>query len=195
MTFVMLAHGAGCALLGLVPALGLSIVAAPVRLVVAGVATPEATAAALEAPLALLRPVAFTGAIFVGVLGALVVLRALVVRASARHVTWGCGYTQVSPRMQYTGSSFSAQFREIFAAFLPLLTHEKLPQGPFPQTGEIKTHCVDAVERRMFKVLAEGDDTIAKAMTRVSDDARLSFAVGLIVLVAMIGIIAAGARP
>jgi hydrogenase-4 component B len=192
MLATMIVHAAGSIALGVVPALGLALVTEPTRLVVAACGGAAEVDAALAARGELLAPIARVGLIFLGVLGALALLRRALVRASRRHVTWGCGYTEVSPRMQYTGSSFSAQFRDIFEAFLPLLAHEKLPQGPFPKHGEVKTHCVDAVERRMFKVMGEGEDSVRKIVERASGDARLSFALGLVVLVTMIGVIAVG---
>jgi len=195
MLFTMALHAAGVVVLGLVPATGLSLVREPSRFVLAGAAPSAVIEQALATPLEILAPVARVGAILVATLATLALLRALLVRASRVHVTWGCGYTRVSPRMQYSGSSFSAQFRAFFGAILPLLRREKLPIGPFPATGEIKTHCVDAVERRMFKVLGEGEATIRRLVERISDDARLSFAAGLAVLVVVMGVVVMGARP
>ncbi len=195
MLATMLLHAAGAVLLGVAPTAGLALVAEPVRLVVSRAGGSGAVAEALARPAALVAPIATTGALLLGVLGALGLGRFLLARGRRAHVTWACGYTQVSPRMQYTGSSFSAQFRAFFGHLLPLVTREKLPAGPFPGPGELKTHCVDAIERRMFKVLGAGDATIKGVMARLSEDSRVSFAVGLVVVVAVVGAIAAGAKP
>lgn len=112
------------------------------------------------------------------------VVGALRARKARRSVTWGCGYTAATPRIQYTGSSFSEQFTRVFDAFLPALRREKLPEALFPQqTGHLSTHHVDAVERRMFEVLGQGEDFIAQASERIPEQPRFAFAAGLIALV------------
>jgi len=111
-------------------------------------------------------------------------------------VTWGCGYTAPSARMQYTGTSFSLQLAEVFQAILPLLRREKLPRGPFPQgTGHLNTHSVDAVERRMFEAVGEGDGLIDRLAARIPADPGFAFGAGLAVLVlAMWVLVGGGAR-
>jgi len=110
-----------------------------------------------------------------------------------RSVTWGCGYTAPSPRMQYTGSSFAEQFARIFESFLPVLRRDKLPVGPFPQqAGHVGTHHADPVERRMFEVLGQGEDLVTRASDRISEQPRFAFAAGLVTLV-VIGVLTYGA--
>jgi len=194
MRIPMIVHGAGVVLLGLLPAAGLALVDQPVRLFLAKTAGPATGAAAGAARL--LAPVAWAGLAILLVLGALLLLRRLLAKGAPapRHVTWGCGYGAVSPRMQYTGASFSAQLAEIAYAVLPQLRRERLPRGPFPEgRGQLETTCVDAVERRMFEVLGEGDDTVSSAARRLPVEPRFSLAAGLVVLLAMVGLLLASA--
>ncbi|MGB8931433.1 MAG: hypothetical protein WCC48_09340, partial [Anaeromyxobacteraceae bacterium] len=140
----------------------------------------------------LLSPVARTSLAILAVFVALVLVRRLLAlgRPAPIHVTWGCGYGAPTPRMQYTAASFSAQLAEIAFAVLPQLRRERLPAGPFPEgRGRIETTCVDAVERRMFEVLNEGDDTVANASSRIPVEPRFALGAGLVVLIVMIGVL------
>ena len=67
-----------------------------------------------------------------------------------------------------------------------MLTRERLPVEPFPQhASHLSTHHVDAVERRMFEVLGQGEDFIQDASARIPEQPRFAFAAGLIALVAI----------
>jgi hydrogenase-4 component B len=114
-------------------------------------------------------------------------------RKARRHVTWGCGYAAPNPRMQYTGSSFSAQFALLFAAFLPQLRREQLSKKVFPpDRGHLSTHHVDAVERRMFEVIGQGEQFITKTSERIPEQPRFAFAAALVVLLAIVTILVGG---
>ena len=109
-------------------------------------------------------------------------------------MTWGCGYTAGTVRMQYTGSSFSAQFAMLFRPALPVLTRERLPTEPFPvHASHLSTHHVDAVERRMFEVLGQGEDFVQETSARIPEQPRFAFAAGLIAL-AVVAAVALGER-
>ena len=82
--------------------------------------------------------------------------------------------------MQYTGSSFSAQLATLFRPALPVLTREHLPTEPFPQhASHLSTHHVDAVERRMFEVLGQGEQFVHDTSGRIPEQPRFAFAAGL----------------
>jgi hydrogenase-4 component B len=103
------------------------------------------------------------------------------------HVTWGCGYTAPSPRMQYSGASFSAQFVEVFDAVLTTLRRAKLPVGFFPAKGKhLSTTCVDSVEQRMFESLGRSELLARRIAALVSGEPTVSFAAGLLVLCALV---------
>jgi hydrogenase-4 component B len=96
--------------------------------------------------------------------------------------------------MQYTGASFSAQFAAIFYAVLPQLRREALPRGPFPErNGRLDTHCPDAVEKRMFEVIGDGDRLVTRLADRAPAEPRVSLAAGLVVLVVAVGLLIASA--
>ncbi|MEO6421019.1 MAG: proton-conducting membrane transporter, partial [Polyangiaceae bacterium] len=92
-----------------------------------------------------------------------------------------------------TGSSFSAQFALLFAAFLPQLRREDLPKTVFPsEPGHLSTHHVDAVERRMFEVIGQGEQFVTKTSERIPEQPRFAFAAALVVLVAIVTILVGG---
>ena len=190
----MLLHGAGVVALGLAPGLGLALVEQPVRLFLAGWPAGAASPGSLTAA-QLLAPVARIGLLVLLVLAGLALLRRWLLRGepAPRTVTWGCGYGAPSPRMQYTGTSFSSQFAGFFATVLRQLRRQRLPVGPFPERADhLNTHCVDAVEQRMFEVIGKGDDVVVGLARRIPVEPRFSLAAGLVVLVAVIGLVLGG---
>jgi hydrogenase-4 component B len=195
MRLPMAVHALGVLVLGLLPGLGLAIVDRPVRLFLAdrGGAAPVAVLAAAR----LLVPLASVGLALVLLLLALAAIRLWLLRGSPaprRHVTWGCGYVGATPRMQYTGTSFSAQFATTFSTVLRHLRRERLPEGPFPERGShLETHCVDAVEERMFEVMGEGDGMIVRLARHIPVEPRFSLAAGLVVLLVVVGFVLTGA--
>jgi hypothetical protein len=106
-------------------------------------------------------------------------------RAAARtSVTWACGYTGGNTRMQYTGGSFAASLSTLFRPALPVVTREQLPSDVFPQQqGHLSTNHVDAVERRMFEVLGQGEQFVQETSGRIPEQPRFAFAAGLLALV------------
>ena len=100
-------------------------------------------------------------------------------------------------RMQYTGSSFSAQFARSFDALLPALRRERLPDGAVPRSTRrtSRTHHVDAVERRMFEVLGQGEDFVTQTSARIPEQPRFAFAAGLLALVVDRGCRRSGSVP
>jgi hydrogenase-4 component B len=113
-------------------------------------------------------------------------------RAARRSVTWGCGYTAATARMQYTGSSFSEQLARIFEPYMPVSRRERLPAELFPHSpGQIATHHADAVERRIYEVVARGEDAIVNFSARIPAHSRFAFAAGLFALI-VLGALASG---
>ncbi len=190
----MAVHAVGVLALGLLPGLGLAIVERPVRLFL-GLGGGALRPAALDLAL-LLTPITRVGLLLLLVLAALALLRRWLLRGAPapRHVTWGCGYVGATPRMQYTGTSFSAQFTGLFDTVLRHLRRERLPQGPFPERGDhLQTHCVDAVEQRMFEVMGDGDGMVVRLARRIPVEPRFSLAAGLVVLLVVVGLVVTGA--
>ncbi|MCC6994188.1 MAG: proton-conducting membrane transporter [Deltaproteobacteria bacterium] len=193
MLLPMAVHAVGMVALGLLPVVGLSIVNQPATLFLE--LQPQAHAVAFMKVADGLWPITQIGVLVVALVLVLAVLRRwLVGRPQPASVgTWGCGYPAVSPRMQYTGTSFSRHFASIFETFLPHRERKKLPETCFPAgTGHLNTHCADAVERRMFEILGNGDKTVARMAKRIPEEPRFSFGIGLVVLVTMIGLLLFG---
>ena len=94
--------------------------------------------------------------------------------------------------MQYTGSSFSEHLARIFEPYMPVSRRERLPTELFPQSpGQIGTHHADAVERRIYEVVARGEDAISEFAARIPAHSRFAFAAGLFVLI-ILGAVASG---
>jgi len=194
MRLPMVILSAGLLALGLLPELGLAIVDHPVRLFLAG-GDGAAPAPSLEAA-RLLGPISRIGLLLLLVLAGLALLRRWLARGAPapRSVTWGCGYVGGTPRLQYTGASFSAQFSTLFGTVLPTLRRERLPSGPFPAPGDhLQTQSVDAVEQRLFEVMGDGDGLVVRLARRIPVEPRFSLAAGLVVVVVVVGLVVSGA--
>jgi hydrogenase-4 component B len=180
----MIIHALGVIVVGVAPELGIAAITSTLKLFPFG-GVPAAVLEPLAAVVWASRALAFV-MLVTGVIGW---RRARTVRRTA---TWGCAYPSPSPRMQYTGSSFSEHFTEMFDAVLPRLRRERLSDELFPvATGELHSHHVDVVERRMFQVLNQGQDFISNASEKIPEQPRFAFAAGLVVLV-IIGAVIAG---
>jgi hydrogenase-4 component B len=191
----------GLVALGLAPGLGLAVVERPLRLFLAGLQAAPAQDSALAAlaPARLLGPVAWLGLVVLALVAVLALYRRWLLRgapvlARPGQPVWGCGYVGATPRMQYTGTSFSAQFAGLFHTVLRHQRRERLPVGPFPERGgHLNTHCIDAVEQRMFEVMGEGDGLVVQMARRIPVEPRFSLAAGLAVLLVVVGLLVAGA--
>ncbi len=182
----MTVHAGLCLGIGLVPSLGLRLTHA---------ATARFDARSVGAVAAALVPVQSATRLFVMVTLGVVALGLWSGRRARRHVTWACGYTAGNSRMQYSASSFSAQFAAIFEGFLPSHRRTRLPEEIFPQEpSHLATTHVDAVERRMFEVLGQGEEMISETSQRIPEQPRFAFAAGLVTLAILVGLILRGAR-
>jgi hydrogenase-4 component B len=196
MRFTMGVHALGIVGVGLAPGLVLRGIAEPVRLFTT--LLPEANEVGLAHAATVLRPISQVSVLLLAALFMLVALRWAMARRApaAHHVTWGCGYGAASPRMQYTGTSFSSPLAELFSGVMPQLRREELPDGLFPQkAASLNTHTVDAVERRLFEWLGEGEALARKIVSRLTEEPRLAFALGLLFFCALVGGLALGGLP
>jgi hydrogenase-4 component B len=185
MALPMLVHVLGIAIIGVFPEIVVALVEPVLDLLGGGVTDTAALSS-------LLTPVAWAcRALAVGIAIALAITWKR--RASTRSsVTWGCGYNAGTPRMQYTGSSFSAQLASLFRPALPVATREQLPTEPFPvRSSHLGTNHVDAVERRMFEVLGQGEGFVRDTSGRIPEQPRFAFAAGLLVLI-VVSLVALG---
>ncbi len=60
--------------------------------------------------------------------------------------TWGCGYSTITPRQQYTANSFVRSFRKLIHSLLIMNKREEAIEGVFPKVIHSETHPYDKVE-------------------------------------------------
>jgi hydrogenase-4 component B len=63
---------------------------------------------------------------------------------------WGCGYTALTPRMQYTASSYADEINSIASQTLHLEKHVTAPKTLFPQPSHFVSHAEDFSEKRFI---------------------------------------------
>jgi len=61
--------------------------------------------------------------------------------------TWGCGYVAPTAKIQYTGSSFSRTYNQLFGLLFQIKKKEKALQGIFPAKANLETHPYDKIEK------------------------------------------------
>ena len=66
-------------------------------------------------------------------------------------VTWGCGYAQPTPRMQYTASSFAQPLMDLFRPLLGTRKKVVPPRGYFPVEATLKTVTLDISREEMYR--------------------------------------------
>lgn len=166
----MAAHAAGIVALGLVPPLGGWLVA------------PASSAWGSTAPLAAsLSGIAGPVGALVAGLGLAAVASAFAGRGAARSVTWGCGYTAGTPRVQYTASSFVGPLAEWFAGVMPPVVTQHLPTGLFPSAGgSFRSNHPDPVEQRLYEGLGRGEQLSRDGFAHLATEPRVVFAIGLV---------------
>jgi hydrogenase-4 component B len=141
----MVAGAALCVVVGVFPAAALRLVAPAAEQL--GTLPP-----ALAGVAGALPAIALLAALLVGVAGLLSVARgALLRRAPVRTgATWGCGYPEVTPRMQYTAASFAAPVLAPFADVIQRAVHAELPAGYFPRTARFEERVGDLAGERVL---------------------------------------------
>lgn len=188
-------HSLGVVALGVMPVLGFMLVQGPTEIALALLPTASGN---------VLQPISDTLSRIGLISGALALSVALVwwlrsmlrPKPAASHVTWGCGYGAPSSRMQYTGSSFSWDFSQRFRGVMVMLRRQKAPIGYFPTDSYVITDCVDAVERRIFSVISNGDASAENLSGKLrEDDTRIAFAAALAAIVMMAALVVLTGGP
>ncbi|WP_293275519.1 hypothetical protein [Nannocystis sp.] len=191
MRFTMGVHLLGILAVAAVPlgAIGLARVPVADLLRAQGLAAP---APLLAAPAQAFAPVAWMCG---GLLLALVLvglLRRAINRESEAHVTWGCGYTAATPRMQYTGASFASQFGNTFEGVLQYFSASSCRRASSPSAPASAPTTSTASRNRMFHVLGTAAQTVTRLSERLPETTPHSFAAGFITLVLMVAFLIAG---
>ncbi len=186
-------HGAGVVLLGVLPVLGFMLVQGPTEIALALLPTHDT--AVLQAISDSLTRVGLVSGALAAAIALMLWLRSRAASAPVQP-TWGCAYGAPNTRMQFTGASFSWDFVRRFRGVVVMLRRRKAPMGYFPSDAYVITDCVDAVERRLFSVIAHGDES-ASAMSGHwhEEDPRLAFAAALLFIVAIAGLVLLTAGP
>ncbi len=182
-------HGVGVIGLGVIPGLGFSLVHGATALALANI--PMSGTAVLQ-PVAdtLTRIGAISAALALAIGGMFWVRTWALQQPSRRGPTWGCGYDAPNRRMQYSGSSFSSDLLAWFRSVVVMVRREKAPRGYFPADGQLSTACVDAVERRLYSVIGNGDASASALSSKLrEDDPRIAFSAALIAVVLIAGLI------
>jgi hydrogenase-4 component B len=175
-----------CVLIGLWPS-GAVWLVAPAAASVAGI--PDAPSDAIG-PLTDITRVAAWLTILIAFLAllrlALLRLALLQGRKVAQAVTWGCGYSSPTPRMQYTAGSFAEPLLAPFASVIQARVHREGPAGYFPTKAYFEEHLGDPAGERLL-IPATRRVVRALARLRVIQQGRLQLylvyiAVTLVVL-------------
>lgn len=116
MTMIMIVMAIACLVIGVVPE--------PfIRLAFAGIKDIPYTAGYdIQAFMEIVRQISQTGAIFIGLLLLISLLRKILYmkKEIGSGGTWGCGFTQPTARMQYTGTSYAAEMIDFYRPFVPV---------------------------------------------------------------------------
>ncbi|MCD4742417.1 MAG: hydrogenase [Desulfobacteraceae bacterium] len=67
--------------------------------------------------------------------------------------TWGCGFTQPTVKMQYTGSSYASFILDFFKPAAPLSEDHPAIEGRFPEKTYYKSHINDIAELNMNRAI------------------------------------------
>jgi formate hydrogenlyase subunit 3/multisubunit Na+/H+ antiporter MnhD subunit len=118
---------------------------------------PVMLAPDVEAALAPLARVTFAAALLIAVALALALLRLRLLsgRMVTMSETWGCGYAQPTPRMQYTASSFVQPVLDFFHPLLHARKTTAPPEGPFPSAAALATQTPDLPREYFYRPLFE----------------------------------------
>ncbi|RCK79492.1 MAG: Hydrogenase 4 subunit B [Candidatus Ozemobacter sibiricus] len=116
------------------------------------------------------------GALLRGVLGVAILLvllvgflaavrrRLLAGREIGQTPTWDCGYAAPTPRMSYTGSSFTQPLNDLFEPLRAGTVDRPALSGLFPAPGRLATHPADSFVGRLYTPLFTGVETLCQRL-------------------------------
>ena len=154
MRWPMLALGATCLLLALAaPWLAISLKPALALLT----DTPPAGVFKGVNPMGVLGWIWVGSVALISLAGLLAVWRRWLLkgRVVSSGPTWDCGYVASSARIQYTASSFSQPFVNLFRLFLRTRRRHLLPEGIFPSRSYMSTETPDGFQEKLFAPVFE----------------------------------------
>lgn len=63
---------------------------------------------------------------------------------------WGCGYTEGTPKIQYTATSFVKTYAQLFSFVLGIKKEHVRPEGIFPTGGSFESESYDKIENGLI---------------------------------------------
>jgi hydrogenase-4 component B len=112
-------------------------------------------------------------------------------RSSTRAaLTWDCGYALPTPRIQYSGSSFSQTLVDLLSWVLWPRTHQPRIGGAFPQTDEFHSEVPDVVlDRALIPSLGAADAVLGRArvIQRGTVQVYLVYVLAILLLLLLLG--------
>ena len=99
--------------------------------------------------------ITFAALIFLSMLLVIIAIRFFFYRNKniTKSGTWGCGFTQPTVKMQYTGSSYASFILEFFKPVAPLSEDHPAVEGRFPAKTYYKSHVNDIAELNMNRII------------------------------------------
>lgn len=149
----MWALALACLAVGIFPAAVLALVAPAVNAATGLPGRPESMD-----PARILELVGWIGVGLIGLSLLLWALRRLADRGRgpATAPTWDCGYAAVTPRMQYTASSFARPLLEDLGRAVDVRVEREGPEGYFPPPGRLEVHASDRVLTQVLEPAFRG---------------------------------------
>jgi hydrogenase-4 component B len=146
-----------CAAIGLGAPAAVRLVAPVARSLAGLTAAPLDTTGPLD-------DIAGVAAIVVILVAALAILRTAVLRGRpiSTAPTWGCGYAEPTPRMQYTASSFVDPVLAPFTLLFRREVHDAPPEGPFPLHAAHDEHLGDHAEHVLVSTVRRFADALSR---------------------------------
>lgn len=181
----MLALAATCIVLGVVPALGISLVSATARELsgIVGAALPGVVVSGARMLSLLALAILGSSALLWGIRHAF--LRRRIVRYDT---TWTCGYSATTPRMQYTAASFASPLLDVFGR----LSGTRVERSPL----SVHTRAVDLVLDGMTVPLWRALQRTALRLRAIQQGRLHVYLIYVLAaLLVLLGYLALGPRP
>lgn len=139
----------GCIVFGFLPQIGFPLLQQAVYQWLGSAAPAEAPVLAASAPSYWISGMALV-LVISAVLGSLLLRRSIRRVATSDIDTWGCGYAQPTPRMQYTGGSFAEMLIGLFSRALRPVSRKPVIASLFPGSSDFTSEVPDSVLERFF---------------------------------------------
>lgn len=91
--------------------------------------------------------------VFCALAAVLAAIRRMLLKPAPAQDTWSCGFSRVTPRFQYTSSSFARPIVEFVKGLLLFHRQGGKIEGAFPGKSQMSSSVHDAVEENLFRLL------------------------------------------